>query len=206
MSLGRIHYGHTIINALPLLLLISLFFSASVFSWMHYHKPSSEVHFSYLISLSERDLKTSYSYDGYYALQASESFAETLAFWIQTPEMVVSAYRAANIPLPTTDARVLVKSIRAKKSAPQLVQVTIYSKDEGQAKRLAEGLRQAVEENMNIYHDEGIPDLKFKAVPTGPWLGKQRVSVFVIVFTVFIATLLLGINVVLLKESLNDSK
>lgn len=196
------HYWQVVQRAMPRLLLISAAIAIVAALIVRAVGPTHQVHFSYLISLSEREAESEYRFDGYYALSATDLFATTLAEWIKTPEVIVSAYRQAGIEPETSDPRVLVKAVDAVRSAPQLVAVTVRHADQQMAERLASGLREVMRENVEQYHDQGIPALRFRVVATEPWLGTRILSAPVIVTATFVFALFMSINVVIFKESL----
>lgn len=164
--------------------------------------PTHEVHFSYLVSLSQRDNVNEYRFDGFYALQATDLFAATLAKWAAAPEVVVRAYQEAGLEIPSEDPRALTRAIRAEKVAPQLVAVTVRDESRDVVEALAAGLQDVIEENVASYHAQGVPAVQFRVVATESWTGVVRLSIPVIVTATFIAAFLIGINAVLLFESL----
>lgn len=164
-----------------------------------------QVHYSYLVSLSEREAATEYKFDGFYALQATDLFASTLAQWAQTPEIIVAAHEAAGLSIPTRDPRTLVRIVTAEKTAPQLVEVTIKQTESEAARRLTEGLRTVMQRQIDLYHTEGIPALQFRAVATEPWVGERVVATNVIVIATFIFVFVVALNLVLFWESLKGS-
>ena len=87
--------------------------------------PSHQAHFSYLVSLSEREEGADYRFDGYYAISATDLFASTLAAWARAPEVIAEVYDRAEVEWEGDDPRQLVKSITADKTAPQLVEITV---------------------------------------------------------------------------------
>ncbi len=200
------HYWQRVVQTLPLLLATSV--GAAVIAYITVQRigPTHEVHFSYLISLSEREAVPEYRFDGYYALQATDLFAATLAQWAKTPEVIVAAFEAARITRATDDPRLLSRAVSTAKTAPQLVEVTVKSKKRQQAEKLAAGLMTVMEHNIERYHDEGIPALRFRVVATEPWIGTRKLSAPVIVSATLVFTLLFGINAVLLIESLKQTR
>ena len=163
--------------------------------------PTYQVHFSYLVSLGEREAAGEFRFDGYYALSATDLFAATLAEWVKTPEVIAAAYERSGVDLESRDSRSLARTVLADKLAPQLVVVTVQHRDRGKAERLAEGLREVMSSNVDSYHDQGIPALRFRVVATKPWLGVSRLSQSVITGAVFVFVLLAGLNLVILLES-----
>jgi len=183
---------------LPVLLVISAAASVVAFVLANASDIKYQAHYSYLVSLSQREAAQEYRFDGFYALQATDLFAATLARWVQTPETIVAAYERAGVALPTKAPRDLTKLMRAEKTAPQLVQVTVEGRDERQARELSRALASVMEENIKRYHDQGIPAVTFGVVATDTWVGYSKISVPIITSATFFFTLFFSLNVLLL--------
>jgi capsular polysaccharide biosynthesis protein len=196
------HYWDVVQQRLPAVLLLSA--AAALVAWLVVRDagPTYQVHFSYLVSLSEREAADEFRFDGYYALSATDLFAGTLAQWLQAPEVLVSAYQRAGVPLPSRDSRQLGRSVSAEKVASQLVAVTVYQKDRTQAERLAQGLQAVMADNIDVYHDLGAPALSFRAVATEPWVGVHSLSQLVISVAAFVFMFFVVINLIVLRESI----
>lgn len=169
-------------------------------------KPAFESHFSYLVSLSEREEVPEYQFDGFYALQATDLFAATLARWAGTPEVIVAAHDAAGISLRQNDPRQVGRIVRAEKTAPQLVEITVRHHDSRVASALVHGLQAVMDENIDRYHDEGIPALRFRVVATEPWQGSVAVAREAITLATFVFVVFVGANIVLLAEAFRNQQ
>jgi len=156
-----------------------------------------KVYFSYLISLSEQQTTDDYKFDGYYVLQATELFGETLAAWVRTPEVLVAAHERGGLVLASEDPRHLGGLVEARQEAPQLVTVVVQGKSRDRAEKLARGLQDEMEERVRQY--------QFEVVPTATWTGKNQIAAPVVAGTVFVFVFLLGINFVLLREALHEN-
>ncbi len=195
-------YWRAVRGRLPVLLLLSAAAAAAAWAVVSRLGPVHTVHYSYLVSLSEREkVGGEFRFDGYYALSATDLFADTLAAWVETPQAVAAAYGKAGLPLPSTDAGEVAESVSAQKMAPQLVAVAVKHKSKSSAQKLAAGLRQVMDENVELYHSEEAPSLKFKVVTTDSWTGRKQIEQAAVVPSVFIFTLLLGVNAVLLAQA-----
>ena len=197
-------YWQVVQRKLPGILLASVAAALIVWGVVARVGPTYEVYFSYLISLSEPERAPEYRFDGYYALSATDLFAETLAQWLKVPENIVAAYGQGGLPVPSDDARVLQRAVTAQKQSAQLVAVTVRSAEEDHARRLAAGLREVGRLRVEEYHQQGIPTLRFRVVATEPWVGRRELSRPVIVVATFIFVFLLAVNVVILRESWRD--
>lgn len=186
---------------LPLFLLISVAGAALAWAVVSRWEPQHRVHFSYLVSLADRETPPEYTFDGFYALQATDLFTTTLASFLQTPDFIVDAYQTADLPLPTDDVRRLTRTVTARKTAPLLVEVEVRGSDGEKAEKLAGGLQEATQRRVAQYQEQGTPALRFNVVATSGWTSTTRVAVGVITAGVFALTLVLLINAYLLWES-----
>lgn len=185
-------------RVLPLFILIGVVAAGIALVVVRQIPPVHQTHYSYFVSLVEREESLEYRFDGYYALQATELFTTTLAGLAQAPEIVAAAYEAAHLPLPTQDPRQLVRRVNARKVAPQLVEITIRETDQARAQQLAEGLTAELTDHVARYNTESIPGLAFKVTATEPWHGTRGVAVSVIVVATFVFTVFILINIWLL--------
>lgn len=168
-------------------------------------QPRFEVHFSYIVSLAEREQAPEYRFDGYYALQATDLFTTTLAGWIVAPEVGVAAYQEAGILVPA-DPRTLSRVISAEKAAPQLVRVTVRGDSEQEATSLAAGLRDVMAANVEKYHDQGTPELAFSAVSTDPWTGIVKPIEMLVAAATAVFVLVAGLNVAVFLAAVRAEK
>ena len=194
-------YAKALKKRLPVIVLISVLLAVVSYGIVARVKPRYLVHYSYIVSLSQREPKSDYRFDGFYALQATDLFAATLNSWVQAPEVVVKAYEAAGLVLPSQDAREVAKAVSAQKTGPQIVQVTVSDESKVKAEALAKGLQSVVAENVKTYHDNGVPEVSFTTVADESWTSISRISAQVVVLATFVFSLLFLINAVLLFES-----
>lgn len=147
------------------------------------------VHFSYVVSLTEREAVPAYHFDGYYALQANELYAKTLAEWITAPEMVAQAYQISGLTTPGG----WLAGITAEATAPQLVRVTVRAPERDTAERLAEGVQAVVR--------SGVP-AEFKVSATKPWITRAGLNKRVVGGATGGLVFFIGLNLMVLYASL----
>lgn len=190
---------------LPHILLLSLLAAAVTYAVVNRMGAAYKVHLSLLVSLAQRETADEYTFDGLYALQSTELFTATLAEWTATPAVIVDAYREAGLPVPTEDARQLSRRISAKKTAPQLVEISVAGSSRTNTEHLARGLVVVTQKNVEMYQREGVPTLQFRVVASKPWTSVVYPATSVIVGGVFFVTFLLLVNGVLVWKSLGDA-
>lgn len=156
------------------------------------------VHFSYVVSLKEREATNTYRFDGYYALQAIELFTKTLAEWVVAPEIVAQAHQAAGLPIPSG----ILKVIEAEAAAPQLVRVTVWAGGPAEAEQLAAGLQAVVGDLLQRYDTTGVPAVQFQVVTTQWWGAAAGLNRTMVAVATGLLVLFIGVNLVVLRESL----
>ncbi len=186
-----------LVKYLPVVLALS-FAAAGVAYIIATNAPAvHEVHFSYMVSPIEREEATGFRYDGYYAISGTELFSSTLASLIASPEVIVRGYAIAGIALPSEDPIQLAGHVRAKKSAPQLVQVTVDDSSRSVAEQLSRGIMQATEDAVHEYNTTLSPSLAFTITATKPWTGTVRFAALPIAITTGVFALVVGCMIVL---------
>lgn len=199
-------YWNAVKNALPIILFVSLVSTLVAYGISSRATVFAQAHFSLMVSLSDRETSGQYQFDGYYALSATELFAETLSSLITSPEAIVEAHSIVGIPLVSNNPRKVVKIVKAAKTASQLVQVTVIQESPSDALRLAEGVMRVAVDHVARYNAEGIPAIRFRVVATKPWVGSSEIAVSLISVATLLFTFFISVNGVLLKESMMQSQ
>lgn len=103
------------------------------------------VSLAFTIAQQARQETSDYSYDGYYALRASELVTDTMLSWLATPSIVKEIYAEAGLPI--TDARIASiagRMFRGKKFSSQNLAVSYSAPDQATAERLYRALARAL--------------------------------------------------------------
>ncbi len=88
---------------------------------------------------------TDYKYDGYYAIMAADEFSKNIQFWLKSPGLVTEIFRQAGLPAPA-NLNDLGGVFKTKKLAAQYLEVSFGTTNEQDAKKLAQGLKNVLEE------------------------------------------------------------
>lgn len=161
-----------------------------------------EVHFSYMVSMDQREVVPGFKYDGFYGLSAIDLFSTTLARVADSPETVVAAYKNANIKLPTQDAITLVRTIDSEKVAPQLVRFTVRNASKKHAEKLAAGLIVALDSSIDEYNIAGRSSTTLHAVTTPPWTSQNVINPIPVSASFFMLVFVSGNIFVVFREAI----
>jgi len=146
-----------------------------------------------------------YSYDGYYAGQAAESYTDTVKGLVGTMDITKRAAEIAGLPTDAVYIKNLAKKIKIQKSAPQLVEVTVSLGDREQAKKLALGLAQSASERARLLNQEGDKNLTINIINPDPLVEKSVFNPYLFSLVGALTGLLLALILICFKDYLKES-
>ncbi|MEK7500153.1 MAG: hypothetical protein AAB649_06120 [Patescibacteria group bacterium] len=164
-----------------------------------------ESHFSYMISLEQKDAPSAFRYDGYYALSAADLFSATVASIATSPETIVAMFAEAHIALPTQDAIDLSRLVTSKKEAPQLVRLSVQSASKSNAEKLSASLILVMNKRIAEYNEKGLSSVAFRAVPTQVWVSYNAIKPLPVAASLFMLVFVGGNIAVLFRESVRGT-
>lgn len=97
--------------------------------------------FSITVTTQPPEGSTGYQYDGYYAVQASLGFAETVRAWLTSADVAAQIFIRTGVSPEEMSLAQLQKSFNAKQTAAQNIEVSYVSTTEDQASSLARSAR-----------------------------------------------------------------
>lgn len=161
-----------------------------------------ESHFSYMISIEQKDTTPAFRYDGYYALSAADLFSATIASIATSPEIIVAMFTEADIALPTQDAIDLGRFVTSNKEASQLVRLSVRSSSKSNAEQLASALISVMNNRIQEYNAKGLSSVAFRAVPTQVWVSYNAIKPLPVAASLFMLVFVGGNMAVLFRQSI----
>ncbi len=141
---------------------------------------------SYAVNRVNKEATPDYQYDGYYALQATDLFAQTVVSWFSTPSVLQEMYGRANLDSEIQSVDSLPSRFRVKKYSAQNIVVRFTERDEARAQALVRGMAGVMGErtsqlnrsadNKSIFEVVGSTPVIAPAQPN-PWLYAGAVLV-----------------------------
>lgn len=145
-----------------------------------------------------------YSYDGYYAGQAAESYTDTVKGLVGTMDITKRAAEIAGLPTDAVYIKNLAKKIKIAKSAPQLVEITVNLGDREQAKKLALGLAQSASERARLLNQEGDKNLTINIINPDPLVEKSVFNPYLFSLVGALTGFLLALSFVCFRDYLRN--
>lgn len=138
----------TISRRLTLLMLVIITIASSVGYFTITSKEAYET--SSLITIqSSREATSQYQYGGFYAIQSSELFINTITGWIKNTNIVSEIYTRAGIEFDRNKVETLGKNIYARKVPPQNLVLIIKDQDRDSSIKIAESTIDVVRDRID---------------------------------------------------------
>lgn len=121
-----------------------------------------------LVSRSGTQNTQDYKYDGYYAVQASEIFADNVSQWLTSASVANEIYQRAKAENDTTSLKGLSKAFKADKLSSQYVRVRYQTKDKETAVNLAHAMTDVLQEKADMLSVSSTEQISFKVLYSDP--------------------------------------
>lgn len=157
---------------------------------------SYESSLSFTVNQINKQETTDYQFDGYYAIQASDLFSETIVSWFQTPSFLLEIYNRAEVDPQIESIGGFTSRFKMRKFSAQNLVLNFSEKDELTAEKLSTAIISHVEERANELNQNAERKALFEVVGSNPVIVKKEITVFEGILYGFLAGLVLGLFVV----------
>lgn len=157
------------------------------------------------IPVPARQATTNYEYDGYYALQATDLFGDTLAGWFKSPDFVAQIFSKAGLSAEINSLRNLEKFFTVKKVSGQLITVGYSVKDDKSAGKIGEAIVENVNNRVEIFNKNGNKSLFFTALVGKPLIVLYKRDKYIDALIAGVIVLVFGFNLVIIVDALKNN-
>ncbi len=153
---------------------------------------------AFTVNRINKQTTAEYQFDGYYALQASDLFSDTVLSWFLTPSVIVQIYERANVDPKVEDLTKLTARFNIKKFSSQNLVLRYSTGTSSEAEALAKSIISTVEERAAELNQTADRKALFEVIGEKPVTAKQGKQQFLatavgFIFGAFIAVLLVGV-------------
>jgi ElaB/YqjD/DUF883 family membrane-anchored ribosome-binding protein len=160
-----------------------------------------ETSITFAVNRVNREPTPDYQYDGYYALQAADLFAQTVVSWLSTPAVVRDIYAEADIPVNARSLADYSGRFRTKKYSAQNITVRFTEADESTARTVATAVVATLQERTASLNETSDEKSIFALEASDPVVSIQRPPVGTAATIGALAGLLLGILAGAMREA-----
>ncbi len=166
-----------------------------------YIKPAYfDTSISFSINRINMQTTEDYQYDGYYAIQASDLFSQTVMSWFMTPSVLLEIYEKANIDPQITSIESFTSRFKTKKYSPQNIVVRYHERDYETADAIATAIIDIVENKAAEANQTSDDKALFEVVSSKPVIVERKPVVWLNTVIGFVAGLLFSVVVAYFVE------
>ncbi len=185
-------------------LTIILLVVVAAYLWSYLQPTSYTTSISFAVNRVNKEETVDYQYDGYYALQASDLFSETVVSWLQTPSVLVEIYERAGLSkTPNASISSLTSRFKTKKFAAQNIVVNYSSPTSEEASKLATAMTEAITDRTATANRTAQDKALFEVQAARPVIVKVEANPILIGAVSLIVGMALAVFLVPLVEYLS---
>lgn len=133
-----------------------------------------------------------YQFDGYYAIQASDLFSQTILSWFLTPSVILEFYQKAEVDPEVDSLGALVGRFRARKFSAQNVVVQFSDPNKANAEKLAIAIGDVIKEKGEALNRDEENQGLFHVDPAEPVIVETRPNAILNTIAAAIASALIA--------------
>lgn len=161
---------------------------------------------SLLISSVEPQPTSDYRFDGYYTIQATDLFSNTVEAWIKSPEVVTEIYTQAQVGINGDNIKVLTKKFKAEKMSPHYIELRYTTGTEKDAVDIAGAITKVLDEKASMISQVSQKQTAFTVKSGTPIIMLSEPPVLINTFIGLVAGLVAGFVFVVLREYSKEEK
>ncbi|MBI4414975.1 MAG: hypothetical protein HY566_01910 [Candidatus Kerfeldbacteria bacterium] len=165
-------------------------------------QPTFVASLSIAVNRIHRQETAAYQYDGYYAIQASDLFTQTILSWFLTPSVLLEVYERAGVEPHISSLSELVGRFRARKFSPQNLVVQFAEPDRSNAEKISAAIADVMKERTSLTNQDDKGDPIFEAVPAKPVIVESKPNIALNTVAGFLASIIVGFVLIAAARSL----
>jgi len=145
-------------NGRKIILIVSIISLALGLVFENFRTPSWKSTIPLVVSPSGERETADFNYDHYYSYEASDTLTDSLEEWLKTPSTRESAKSESKTPFRSSSWKIWENNNwSVKKKAPQLIEVSFYSKSSKEAEATEKSLKDKVDNFLTSFNQTGKP-------------------------------------------------
>lgn len=158
----------------------------------------------YITRTAQNSTDDLYTYDGYYSQQTALSYTSTFAGLLESVDIRKKSLEELNIPVDENSLRITSKLIRAKKSAPQLINLEVKGATAEESENLWKSVASTTLKKAEELNKESDAMIKVYQLNTDPVVKEIYRNIYVYSLFGAVLGLILSVFVISFLKNSND--
>lgn len=159
---------------------------------------------SFSINRVNHQNTSEYEYDGYYAIQASDLFSQTVMSWMLTPSVLLEIYESAGIDPQISSLEEISSRFKTKKYSPQNIVVRYKERDYDTADKIATAITFIVQNKAQQSNKTSDDEALFEVIGTKPVIVERIPSLWINILIGLLGSLIFGLLLAYVIEYLKQ--
>ncbi|MBU0707146.1 hypothetical protein KKG41_02110 [Patescibacteria group bacterium] len=156
------------------ILIISILVGAAAFLFSYYSPTKYKTSISFAVNRINKQETADYQFDGYYAIQASDLFSQTVVSWFYTPSVLMEIYDLAEVEPNITTLERFTNRFKTKKYSSQNIVVIFQERDHTTAEKISQSIISTVQERGAELNRTSDQKALFEIVGSTPVIVEQK--------------------------------
>lgn len=187
-----------------LLILITIIVVGSIGYWSIKQKESYETS-SIITVQGNREASNQYQYGGYYSIQSSELFINTILGWVNSQNFIADIYKDSGIEFDNNKIKSLGKNIYTSKIPPQNIELIVTEKNLETSRKVAENTINLIKDKTSQISLIANSAANFEIISSEPITIPIKQNILFNLLAAFIVSIILGIILIFFLEYLSPT-
>jgi capsular polysaccharide biosynthesis protein len=156
-----------------LIVVVTLLVGVSTFIWSKMTPTIYRTSISFAVNRINKQDTAEYQFDGYYAIQASDLFSQTVVSWFYTPSFILEVYDTAGVTPKIETLEKFTAQFKTKKYSAQNIVVTYPERDRDTAEKIANGIADNLSQRTQELNKSSDQKALFEVVGSKPVIVEQ---------------------------------
>ncbi len=162
-----------------LIIILTLLLGAASFIFSYYSPTEYKSSISFAVNRINKQETVDYQYDGYYAIQASDLFSQTVVSWFFTPSVLLEIYEKAKVDPHIDTLERFANRFKTKKYSSQNIVVTFKERDQNTAEQISDSIIKTVQERGAALNQTADQKALFEIVGSSPVIVEQKPMIII---------------------------
>jgi capsular polysaccharide biosynthesis protein len=160
-----------------LVVIATLLVGGSAYVWAKKSPTTYRTSISFAVNRINKQDTPEYQFDGYYAIQASDLFSQTVVSWFFTPSFILEVYDTAGVTPVIDTLEKFTGQFKTKKYSAQNIVVTYPERDRATAEKIASAIMINVAQRAQELNQSSDQKALFEVVGAKPVIVEQPANI-----------------------------
>jgi len=189
-----------------IIIVITVVATIASFVFSYFKPVTYDTSISFQINRINKQETVDYQYDGYYAIQASDLFSQTVMSWFKTPSVLLEIYDQAGIDPRINSMERFTSRFKTKQYSPQNVVIRFKENDKVTAEKISQAIVDIIPEKASQSNQTSEQEAFFEVIGAKPVIVENKPLVWLVTILGFVGGLVGSIILIYIIRYFREEK